>query len=62
MMWRSRKRVDPDELSAQAEAATEQIRTQQDRVNVMADWFERRKNVNGFGDDFEWTLKPKGSR
>jgi hypothetical protein len=62
MMWRRKKRIDPAELAAQADAATAQIRTQQDRVNVMADWFERRKNTNGFGDDFEWTLKPKGSQ
>ena len=60
MSWfRKKKRSDPSAVSAQADAATEQIRTQQDRVNALTGYLDRRKDANGFGSDFEWTLKPK---
>jgi hypothetical protein len=32
------------------------VRDQQPRVNYLVTWLETRKLVNGFGDDFEWTL------
>ena len=65
MSWFRKKRtprVDPAELAAQAEAALEQLRAQQPRVNAITVYLERRKHVNGFGTDFEWTLTPKEGR
>jgi hypothetical protein len=63
MMWRRKKsRTDPDAISAQADAATEQLRTQQAQVNALTEYLDRRKATNGFGDDFEWSLIPKESR
>ena len=62
MMWRKKSRVDPDELNAQAEAATTQLLEQQERVNAVTSYLERRKLQNGFGADFEYTLTPRGNR
>jgi hypothetical protein len=63
MKWFKKKpRTDPDLISAQADAATEKLRTQQPQVNALTGYLDRRKDANGFGHDFEWTLKPKESR
>ena len=64
MIWRKKKtpRVDPAELSQKADAALEQVRAQQPHVNTLTNWLERRKNQNGFGADFEYALRPKGTR
>jgi len=63
-MWfrRKKERVDTDAITRQAEEAVAQLQAQQPRVNAVTSYLERRKNVNGFGHDFEWTLKPKESR
>lgn len=62
MIGRKKNRIDPLELTRQAEAASEQIRSQQPHVDALNGWLERRKNINGFGQDFELTLIPKGNR
>lgn len=62
MMWRKKPRVDPREAIRLAEEASEQIRNQQPHVDALNGWLERRKNINGFGQDFELTLIPKGNR
>lgn len=62
MMWRKKQRVDPAELNAQADAATTQLLEQQERVNAVTSYLERRKLQNGFGTDFEYTLTPRGNR
>lgn len=62
MMWRKKSRVDPREAIRLAEEASEQIRSQQPHVDALNGWLERRKNINGFGQDFELTLIPKGTR
>jgi hypothetical protein len=62
MIWRKKPKVDPDELCAQAEAATTQLLEQQEQVNAVTGYLERRKMQNGFGHDFEYTLTPRGIR
>lgn len=62
MIWRKKARIDPLEVARMAEKASEQIRSQQPHVDALNGWLERRKNVNGFGDDFEYSLIPKGTR
>lgn len=60
MMWFRRKpRVDTAAAERQADAAVQRITDQQPRVDALTSWLERRKNQNGFGDDFEYTLRPK---
>lgn len=64
MTWFKRRapRVDPDELDAQSEAAIRRVADQQPHVNTLTAYLERRKNQNGFGDDFEYSLRPKEAR
>jgi len=56
--WFSRRspRVDPDELARKAEESLQETQKQQDHVNALTSYLERRKGQNGFGDDFEITL------
>lgn len=42
-----------------AEESLELVKAQQPRVNLITAYLERRKNQNGFGEDFEFTLRPK---
>jgi hypothetical protein len=48
-----------DALIRQAEASLEQTKKQQPHVDRINGWLKDRENRNGFGDDFEYTLKPK---
>ena len=62
MSWFKKKNhVDPDELAKKAEEAASQIRDQQQHVNSITAYLINRKMTNGFGTDFEYTLKPKGT-
>lgn len=63
MRWiiKYRSRVDPEELIKKADESLEITRSQQERVNYITQYLERRKNQNGFGEDFEFTLKAKGA-
>jgi len=54
-------KVDPDELDAQTDAVLEKLTREGPHMNALAAFLERRRDQNGFGDDFEYTLKPKGS-
>ncbi|PPF18258.1 hypothetical protein C5B92_07010 [Rathayibacter sp. AY1A4] len=62
MKWFKRRirRVDPAELTARAAESVQRVESQQERVNLITAWLISRKESNGFGDDFEYTLKPKG--
>lgn len=53
-------RVDPIELQEKAEASLERTRKQQPYINFITSWLNNRKGENGFGEDFEYTLRPKG--
>jgi hypothetical protein len=62
MIWRRKNRIDPEEQLAVAVSAAEQLEEQQERVNALTAYLERRKMQNGFGRDFEFTFIPKESR
>lgn len=63
MSWfkRHARRVDPAELTARAAESVQRVESQQERVNLINTWLISRRETNGFGDDFEYTLKPKGT-
>jgi hypothetical protein len=54
-------RVDPDAVIAKAEASMKKVDDQQEHVNFINNWLVNRKDQNGLGEDFEWTLRPKGN-
>lgn len=56
------ERVDIDALDRKAEESIEQTVANQPKVNAVTSWLERRQNQNGFGEDFEYTLRPKEAR
>lgn len=63
MSWfkRHSRRVDPADLTARAAESVERVESQQERVTFLTNWLINRHETNGFGDDFEYTLKPKGT-
>lgn len=65
MSWKQKlrgKRIDPADLTRKADESLRTTSGQQERVNMLTEYLERRKNQNGFGEDFEYTLRPKGTR
>lgn len=52
-------RVDPDELIQKAEESLRKTESQTIHVNQLTTWLKNREMKNGFGDDFEYTLRPK---
>lgn len=52
-------RVDPQEISRVAKESLAETRSQQDKVNHITAYLDNRKNQNGFGEDFEFTLRPR---
>lgn len=68
MIWSKKKRkdqkarVDPELLLKQATESIEKIEGQQEHVNWINGWLDRRYMQNGIGEDFEWSLKPKGEQ
>jgi hypothetical protein len=42
--------------------AKKQLDQQETHVNFVSAWLERRRHQNGFGEDFELTLRPRGAR
>lgn len=64
MMWIRRKskgaeRVDTDALLAQAQETKRRVDRNQPFVNHFGSYSEARKNSNGFGEDIEFTFRPK---
>lgn len=59
MIWNSKRRAKIKELQKSVEAAQEQLSSQRKEVSSVASWLERRKDQNGFGADFEYTLRPR---
>ena len=55
-------RVDPEQLSAQAEKSIQETTERQPHVNALTNWLSSRKDQNGFGEDFEFTLIPRGAK
>lgn len=65
MSWYKKKRsnkIDPNELLKKAEHSLATTEDQQPRVNFLTTWLRGRKDSNGFGDDFEWSLIPKENK
>lgn len=58
LRWFSRKppRVDADKLLEIAEESLVETEKQQEHVNALTSYLERRKGQNGFGEDFEITI------
>lgn len=55
-------KVDPAELDKQTEFVLEKLHREGPHMNAVAAYLERRKNQNGFGDDFEYSLIPKEAK
>ena len=60
MIWH-RKKSKTQEVKDSAEAAAKQLSEQKSLVNSLSAWLERRKDQNGFGEDIEITLRPRGA-
>ena len=51
--------VDPQDLVNQANEINEKLEREGPRLTALATYLERRRLQNGFGTDFEYTLRPK---
>lgn len=51
--------VDPQVLIDQATEINEKLEREGPRLTALATYLERRRLQNGFGNDFEYTLRPK---
>lgn len=60
-LLRRNPRVDPTELDKQTDAVNATLKREGPRMNNIAAYLEKRKDQNGFGSDFEYTLRPKES-
>ena len=52
-------RVDPDELDRQSQEINEKLEREGPHMAAVATFLERRRLQNGFGTDFEYTLRPR---
>lgn len=57
--FRRSVRVDPVELDKQTAEVQAMIEREGPRMHAVANYLEKRKNQNGFGTDFEYSLKPR---
>jgi hypothetical protein len=63
MIWKSKKnKAKIDDARKSATDAAAQLKAQRSLVNSTSLWLANRKEVNGFGTDFEYTLRPRGSQ
>lgn len=53
--------VDPQDLINQANEINEKLEREGPRLNALAAYLDRRRLQNGFGSDFEYTLRPRGT-
>lgn len=49
-------------IKLSAYAAEKQLQKQETHVNMLTSWLTNRKDQNGFGEDFEFTLIPRRAR
>jgi len=56
------KKLSSKKLLKPTEEAAEQLRSQKSQVNAVSSWLENRKQQNGFGEDFEVSLIPRGAK
>lgn len=62
IFFRRPLKVDPEELNRQSDEINAQLESESERMNSIAAYLEKRKKQNGFGRDFEFTLRPKEAR
>lgn len=58
--WLKKRAKEPlclDDVEALIEETDSLVVVQQPHVNALVAWLEARSAENGFGDDFEWTLR-----
>ena len=55
------KKLSSKKLRMPTEDAAEILRSQKSTVTTVSSYLEKRKNQNGFGEDFEITLRPRGT-
>lgn len=59
-LWgRKTPQVDPQELNQQSEEILAKLEKDGPRMNAVANFLENRRYQNGFGTDFEYTLRPR---
>ena len=52
-------RVDPEELNRQSSEINDKLKQDGPHMAALATYLERRRLQNGFGTDFEYTLRPR---
>lgn len=61
MIWKKKSNKHQiNEVHKSTENAAKKLEAQKQKVNATASWLERRQLQNGFGQDFEYTLRPRG--
>ena len=61
-LFRRPLRVDPAELNQQTAEVNAKLNSEATRMHVVAKYLEQRKKQNGFGTDFEYTLRQRGAQ
>jgi hypothetical protein len=56
------KKFSNKKLLETTEAAAQQLEEQKPKVNALGSWLENRLEQNGFGEDFEVSLIPRGNK
>lgn len=54
-------RVDPKDLDRQTKEVEDKLEKEGPRMRYIAAWLEWRGKENGFGADFEFTIRPRGA-
>lgn len=61
-LWRRSRttpKVDPQELNQQSAEILDKLEKDGPRMRAIAAFLENRRDQNGFGTDFEYTLRPR---
>jgi hypothetical protein len=53
--------IDPQALVDQANEINDKLERDGPKLTALATYLERRRLQNGFGTDFEYTLRPRGT-
>ncbi len=61
-MFSRKQKARIKEIQKSVDEADKTLNKQAPHVNAVSSWLKIRANQNGFGADFEYTLRPKGAR
>lgn len=61
-MFKRKQKARIKEIAKAVDAADTTLRKQEPHVNAVTSWLQNRANQNGFGADFEYTLRPRGAK